>query len=239
MRIVKHLPNTITSLNLFFGTLAVIYGFQGHTDTAVILVLVAAVCDFLDGFVARILKAYSPMGKELDSLADLVSFGLAPTILLFNRYEAVYGVTLLTFVPVAVTIASALRLAKFNVDTRQTESFIGVPTPANAILICMLLHYSFYNSLFDPILNTPWFIPVFSIIMSFLLVCNIPMFSLKFKSLKWRGNELKFGLIIFAIVLSIASFIIGTTWSASILAIFVLYILINVTEYILTLFRKR
>ena len=238
MKILKHLPNTITSFNLLFGTIAVIYGFQGQTVIAVMLVLAAAACDFLDGFVARLIKAYSPMGKELDSLADLISFGLAPTILLFYRYGETQGFQFTTFIPLTITIASALRLAKFNVDTRQTENFIGMPTPANAILICMLLHFSTYNSLFDPLLDSKWFIPLFSILMSWLLVCNIPMFSLKLKSLKWKGNELRFGIIITAVVLFLTVVISGTTWSISILFVFVLYIIINVLQYLITLVRK-
>ncbi|MCK9627454.1 MAG: CDP-diacylglycerol--serine O-phosphatidyltransferase [Bacteroidales bacterium] len=239
MSITRHIPNTITSLNLLSGTLAVIYGFKGNAEIAVYLVIAAAIFDFMDGFTARLLKSYSPMGKELDSLADLISFGLAPAVLLFHRFELIHGISLLTFIPLAIVIASALRLAKFNIDTRQSENFIGMPTPANALLICMLIHLSLYNDFLNPLLDSKFFIPIISIVLSFLLVCNVPMFSLKLKTLKWTGNELRFSLIILSIALTSLSFILGFTWSIAILTIFILYILINLINYSLTLFRQR
>jgi len=243
MGIKKHIPNAITSLNLLFGTIAVIYAFEGYQIYAVYFILIAAVCDFLDGFMARLLKAYSPMGKELDSLADLVSFGLAPTILLYHKMDELLGsgisggsdtlfLEFLVFVPVVITIASALRLAKFNIDTRQTVNFIGVPTPANALLICMFLHFTTYNTLFDSLLNTYYFIPIASLILSFLLVSNIPMFSLKFKSLMWKGNEMRYILISTALILLIIALMLDITWSVSFLIVFCLYFLINIIIYI-------
>ena len=242
MSIKKHIPNAITSLNLLFGTLAVIYAFEGYQIYAVYFILIAAVCDFLDGFMARLLKAYSPMGKELDSLADLVSFGLAPTILLYHKMDELLGpgisgesdtlfLEFLVFVPIVITIASALRLAKFNIDTRQTVNFIGVPTPANALLICMFLHFTTYNTFFDGLLNSYYFIPITSIILSFLLVSNIPMFSLKFKSLKWKGNEMRYLLILTALVLLVIALVLDITWSVSLLIVFCLYFLINIIIY--------
>ena len=237
MSIARHIPNTITCLNLLSGTIAVIFGFKGEAEIAVYLVLAAAVFDFMDGFAARLLKSYSPMGKELDSLADLISFGLAPAMLLFHRYGLTHGTGILTYIPLLIIVASALRLAKFNIDTRQTENFIGMPTPANAILIGMLIHFSSFNDIFNPILDTTFFIPVMSIVLSFLLICNIPMFSLKLKSLKWKGNEKRFSLIISAFVLTALAFLCGITWSIAILIIFILYILINLIDYSLTLFR--
>lgn len=245
----KHIPNTITSLNLLFGTIAVIYAFEGYQIFSIYLILLAAICDFLDGFAARLLKTYSPIGKELDSLADLISFGLAPTILLYHRMDDFVGsqisggtdtiyLEVLMFVPVSITIASALRLAIFNVDTRQSENFIGLPTPANALLICMFLHFSTYNTLFDGLLNTNYFIPVVSLILSYLLVSSIPMFSLKFKSLKWKRNEMRFILIIIALVLFLAALIFNVTWSISLLIVFCLYLLMNVVNYIIALVKK-
>lgn len=239
MSIARHIPNTITCLNLLSGTLAVICGFKGEAEIAVYLVLAAAVFDFMDGFSARLLKSYSPMGKELDSLADLISFGLAPAILLFHRYGLTRGTGILTYIPLVIVVASALRLAKFNIDTRQTENFIGMPTPANAILIGMLIHFSSFNDIFNPILDTIYFIPTLSIVLSFLLICNIPMFSLKLKSIKWKGNERRFSLIISAFALTLLAFISGVTWSIAILIIFILYILINLIDYSLTLFRQK
>ncbi len=249
MGIKKHIPNVITSLNLLFGTVAVIYAFEGYQVFAVYLILIAAVCDFLDGFAARLLKAYSPMGKELDSLADLVSFGLAPSILLYHKMDELLGsgitggsqtlfLEFLIFVPIVITIASALRLAKFNIDTRQTVNFIGVPTPANALLICMFLHFTTYNTFFDGLLNTYYFIPIASLFLSFLLVSNIPMFSLKFKSLKWKGNEMRYLLIITALVLLITALIINVTWSVSLLIVFCLYILVNIVIYLVNCVKR-
>lgn len=249
MGIKKHIPNVITSLNLLFGTIAVIYAFEGYQVFAVYLIMIAALCDFLDGFAARLLKSYSPMGKELDSLADLVSFGLAPTILLYHKMDELFSsgisgssdtlfLEILVFVPVVITIASALRLAKFNIDTRQTVNFIGVPTPANALLICMFLHFTTYNTLFDGLLNTYYFIPVASLILSYLLVSNIPMFSLKFKSLKWKGNEMRYLLIITALVLLVTALIINITWSVSLLIVFCLYILINIVIYLVNCVKR-
>ncbi|MFA6335504.1 MAG: CDP-diacylglycerol--serine O-phosphatidyltransferase [Bacteroidales bacterium] len=249
MGIKRHIPNAITSLNLFFGTIAVIYAFEGYQVYAIYLIMAAAVCDFLDGFAARLMKSYSPMGKELDSLADLVSFGLAPTILLYHRMDVFVSphisggldtayLEILMFVPVSVTIASALRLAKFNVDTRQSENFIGLPTPANALLICMFLHFSTYNTLFDNLLDTVYFIPAVSLVLSYLLVSNIPMFSLKFKSLKWKGNEMRLILIISAVVLFVAVLVLGITWSLSLFIVFCIYLLINIFNYLITLIKR-
>jgi CDP-diacylglycerol--serine O-phosphatidyltransferase len=249
MSIKKHIPNTITSLNLLFGTIAVIYAFKGYQIFAIYLILLAAICDFLDGFSARMLKSYSPMGKELDSLADLISFGLAPSILLYHRMDVSIGsqisgtpdtfyLELLILSPIIITIASALRLAKFNVDSRQTIDFIGMPTPANALIICMFLHFSTYNTTFDHLIESQYFIPVLSFLLSYLLVSNIPMFSLKFKSLKWKGNEVRFILIIAALFLFFASFILDYTWSLSLLIVFLLYLMINISNYIIALAKK-
>ncbi len=249
MGIKKHIPNTITSFNLFFGTVAVIYAFQGYQLYSIYLIMAAAVCDFLDGFSARLLKSYSPMGKELDSLADLISFGLAPTILLYHRMDVFVSpsisggfdtawLELLMFVPLLITIASALRLAKFNVDTRQSENFIGLPTPANALLICMFLHFSTYNTCFDDLLNTLYFIPAASLLLSYLLISEIPMFSLKFKSLKWKGNELRIILLLFSLVLFSTVIILGITWSLSLFIVFCLYLIINIFNYLTSLVKR-
>jgi CDP-diacylglycerol--serine O-phosphatidyltransferase len=236
MRIARNLPNTITCLNLLSGTIAVIVGIEGNFLLSVYLVLLASLFDFMDGFAARLLKAYSPMGKELDSLADLVSFGFAPAILLYKEYNLTQGVSVLTFMPLLIIIASALRLAKFNIDTQQSENFIGMPTPTNAIIICMLIHFSLNNQFLGSITGSIWFIPVFSIVMSALLISKIPMFSLKFKSLKWEGNEKRISIIIIAIILFVISIFFGITWSASLLATFVIYLLINVIEFSIKFF---
>lgn len=243
MGIKKYIPNTITLLNLSCGTLAVIYGLKGWQSFAIYLILIAAIFDFLDGFAARLLKAYSPIGKELDSLADLISFGLAPSILIYYRYSGflasysndklpVVFLGILAFTPLVITLASALRLAIFNVDTRQTTSFIGVPTPANAILIAMFTHYTLYNSSLDFLYNNLLFYPIVSLVLSYLLVSNIPMFSLKFKSLKYSNNKTIYHFGILAILLLIPVVILKAEWSLWLFLVLFVYLLFNIALYL-------
>ena len=134
MRIVKHIPNTITSTNLLCGVLGVICTLKGSLDTAFILMLAAAVCDFCDGLAARLLKAYSELGKQLDSLADMVSFGVLPSLMMYSLMVQAQGDSWICYVPLLIAVFSALRLAKFNIDERQSDSFIGLATPACAII---------------------------------------------------------------------------------------------------------
>jgi len=229
-------------MNLFLGTWAIVYGFQGLQLFAVYLILAASLCDFFDGFAARILNAYSPLGKDLDSLADLVSFGLAPAFLLYHRYEQFIGhqisggydtiyMELLQFVPLLIVIASALRLAKFNNDSRQSDNFLGMPTPANAILIAMFLHFSTFSRFFDPLLDSFWFIPVLSLLLSYLLLCNIPMFSIKLKSFSWGENKLRYITFAVGIITIFLTLFLNLKWSFALLGTFTAYILINVASY--------
>ena len=134
MGIVKHIPNTITSMNLLCGAVGVIFSFQDRLDIAFYLMLGAAACDFMDGFAARLLHAYSPLGKELDSLADAISFGLLPSLMLHCLILEETGNTLISCIPLLIAVFSALRLAKFNIDDEQTENFLGLPTPASAMI---------------------------------------------------------------------------------------------------------
>jgi CDP-diacylglycerol--serine O-phosphatidyltransferase len=169
----KNIPNAITSLNLFCGCVALVFAFDNDTVTAAFFILAAAVFDFCDGFAARLLKAYSPMGKELDSLADVVSFGVAPSAIVFSMLaDGTCFNPFLSFGAFLIAVFSALRLAKFNIDTRQNESFIGLPTPACALFFCGLTSIQNIDSRVLAAL-----IPVFC----FLLVCELPMFSLKIK----------------------------------------------------------
>ncbi len=197
--------------------------------------------DFLDGFAARLLKAYSEIGKELDSLADLVSFGLAPSILLFYRtssitpenYEGVAApiAVLLIYSPLAIVLASALRLAIFNTDTRQTEGFIGVPTPANAILIASFIHFTVYYQGLDKMFENIWVFPSISLILSYLLVSNIPMFSLKIKSFRFKENKTRIIFVLLSLLAVIPIAITGAKWSLWLLATFVFYILYNIVIF--------
>lgn len=206
MNIKKHIPNTITCLSLLSGAIACIMALQDQLLSAVIWIILAAVFDFCDGFAARLLKAYSPMGKELDSLSDMVSFGLAPGLILFSLLRtACVGLpegTCTGYIPymaLVIPVFSGLRLAKFNIDTRQTTSFIGLPVPAHA------LFWASAGYAVLPVIpaHAGLFIGVsigLAILTSLLLVSEIPMFSLKVKSVAWKGNELRYILIVCAIV---------------------------------------
>lgn len=206
MSITKHVPNTITCLSLISGCVACVAAFSGNLYGALIWIIIASVFDFCDGFAARLLKAYSPMGKELDSLSDMVSFGVAPGLVVFNLLQGACPVlplgSLNPYIPYLAFVIptfSALRLAKFNIDERQSTSFIGMPVPAHALLWASAAYslrplMSANESLF--VLITV----ILATITSLLLVSEIPMFSLKVKSLTWKGNEFRYILIGCAIV---------------------------------------
>lgn len=192
----KHIPNFITCLNLFSGAVAVLMALKGNYQGAFIAILVAAAFDFFDGFAARILKAYSPMGKELDSLADVISFGFAPGMIVFSLLSEANVCQWLPYVAFIIPIFSALRLAKFNIDDRQTSSFIGMPTPANAIFWAGLaFSYS------DFLITNYWVILVLAISFSYLLVAELPMFALKVKSIAIKDNKIQYLFLIITIVL--------------------------------------
>lgn len=199
----KHIPNAITSLNLLSGCIAIVFAFQGTYLTAAFLIALAAIFDFLDGFAARLLKAYSPIGKELDSLADVVSFGVAPGIMIFRfisdlsyATDSSQGLAYFAFL---IPVFSAIRLAVFNLDERQVSSFIGLPTPANALFWVFGIAGSFEYMLETPF--DPLIVVGLVIFFSWLLVSNIPMFSLKFKHYKWIGNRLRYYFLAGCIIL--------------------------------------
>jgi len=196
MSVTKHIPNAITMLNLFSGCVAAYYAFLGNFEVTFYLILLAGLFDFLDGLAARLLKAYSPMGKELDSLADMVSFGLVPGIVIFTMLDQSNLNEYLKFIGFLIPVFSALRLAKFNIDENQTKSFIGLPTPANAFF-WIGLSYSF-QSFF---VSNPIYLIVLTVIFSSLLVSSIPMFALKVSSLKWKDNIIQYIFLIGVIVL--------------------------------------
>ena len=232
MNIVKYIPNTITSMNLLCGVLGVIATFSGRLDAAFCLMLAAAVCDFLDGFSARLLKAYSDIGKELDSLSDMISFGVLPSLMMYSLVNQMNPGSWLRFAPLAVAVFSGLRLAKFHVDERQTESFIGLATPSCAILCGSLAYYvtKCPQSTLAAWAGLKWSIPVISVILSALLVSEIPMFSMKFK--KGADGKVKIGtermvFAAFALIEIVMTVILKQDWSFAIILIFMTYILMN------------
>jgi CDP-diacylglycerol--serine O-phosphatidyltransferase len=208
MNIKKHIPNTITCCNLLSGCVAAVYAFMGVYPLAFTFIIAGAVFDFFDGLSARALKVSSPIGKELDSLADVITFGFAPAAMVFSWLRECADAHLDMLVAFAMPFAafllvafSALRLAKFNVDDRQTSSFIGLPTPANALFWGALVIGSH-----DTIVANPYgwiLIMALVLLFSWLLVAEIPMFSLKFKNLTWKSNRTVYIFLLISIALLI------------------------------------
>lgn len=204
MNIRKHIPNTITCLSLVSGCIASVMALQGQLWWAAVWIIIAAVFDFMDGFAARLLKAYSPMGKELDSLSDMVSFGVAPGMIVFWMLgqasqplgEIGHYIPYLAFV---IPAFSGLRLAKFNIDERQTTSFIGMPVPAHALFWASAGYSLAPLSQANPVAFIVVTVVV-AVLMSLLLVSEIPMFSLKIKSVGWKGNERRYILVGCAVI---------------------------------------
>lgn len=237
MNIIKHIPNTITSLNLLCGSLGVICASKGLFDWAFYLMIFAAVADFCDGLAARLLDAYSPMGKELDSLADMVSFGLLPSGMLYFYMTINGSFGWYCFVPLVISVFSGLRLAKFNIDERQTENFIGLATPACAILCASLVSFAYFHpdTFIADWAGGPVFLPLLSVVLAFLLVSEIPMFSMKIKKggsgevNLFRGKNL-LRVIFFActFISTVLTLILGCHFSLILLLSFVSYILINI-----------
>ncbi len=197
MLIKKYIPNTITCCNLISGAIATYFAFNGQYKMAVLMIILGAVFDFFDGMTARLLHVSSPIGKELDSLADDITFGLAPSAILFSLlHELQYPAFLvpvqeyLPYVAFVMAAFSALRLAKFNLDERQSTSFIGLPTPANALFWGSLVvgQYELIQSCTYSVL----FILLGILLFSYLLVAELPLFALKFKSLTWKDNWPKY-----------------------------------------------
>ncbi len=193
------IPNLLTLSNLACGLLALDAIYNGAFHHAVYLMLASQLFDFFDGFAARILKVSSEMGKQLDSLADLVSFGLSPGFLMFHLILGldIEGQTWLPYTALAIPLLSAWRLAVFNIDDRQTSYFIGLPTPANTIMIFSIGLYSLYaeNAMIEEILSIPLVLALISLVSAVLLVAPIPLQSLKFSSIGWGENKGRYILV--------------------------------------------
>ena len=220
-RFTRHIPNTVTCCNLFAGCIATVMAYEMRYDLALLFIVMAAVFDFFDGMLARLLDARSPIGKDIDSLADDISFGLAPAMIAFSLLrESDWPEALAPFaswLPYAgflLSVFSALRLAKFNIDPRQTSSFIGMPTPANTLFWASLAagaHGVFVGSTYGGVC-----LLVLVGLMSGLLVCELPMFSLKFKNLSWRDHRLRYvfllGCVPLFALLGVAGFAAVIVW---------------------------
>ncbi len=226
MNLTKHIPNLITCFNLLSGCMATFFAIEGDLEWAAFLIFIAAFFDFMDGLLARILKAQSAMGKELDSLADVVSFGVSPGFIAFAYLkEALLNQgTQILWLSVAflIPVFSALRLAKFNVDTRQSSSFIGVPTPANAIFWASIpLVLCWGNSpLLESWLSNPLFVVASIVITSLFLVLEVPMFSLKMKSLHWKENKIRYSFLLCLLLLAIVLKCLVIIWVLPVYIIF-------------------
>lgn len=256
------IPNVITLLNLACGCLAIVFAFNFRLDYAAYLVGIAAILDFLDGFVARALKQFSPIGKDLDSLADMVTFGVVPGVVMFHLigqacddgHLGTWGLNIfdmynypIAYVAFLIPLFSALRLAKFNNDTRQSESFIGVPTPANSILICSFAliqvdilrraliyspertstNLSPLERAFMSGLENEWILAAIVVVMSILLIAELPLFALKFKSFKWKGNQIRYSFLAACVVMLVLLKYIALP------LIILLYILLSIVNNVL------
>lgn len=225
----KHIPNTITCCNLICGCIATYYAFQGIFPLALAFIIGGAVFDFFDGFTARLLHVSSPIGKELDSLADDITFGFAPAAIVFTMMKHVPTLTDLQWLNAAlpytaflIAAFSALRLAKFNLDERQSTSFIGLPTPANA-----LFWGSFILGMQETLTNSSYALPGLLagiLLSSWLLVAEVPMFALKFKNFSWQANHLKYSFILTSLVLLIS---LGWTGLSFVIVIYILLSILN------------
>lgn len=242
----QHIPNTLTVLNLVSGLTAITLIMEGGYAAASGFIFLAALFDYLDGNAARLLKAWSELGKQLDSLADLVSFGVAPGLMMFRLISAhcqgscnileQYSIT--PYFALLIPVCSALRLARFNIDLRQEVNFIGLPTPANAIFFAAIpLVHDVQPGLFSliPLPVLPDFLynsrvlAVLSVFFSYLLISDFRIFSMKIKSVSWKGNELRFAFLALSVVLLILFSL------NAIPMIIVLYVLMSVFfQYLIT-----
>jgi len=256
MNVLKRMiPNLFTAGNLVGGILAIIFTLTGKIHLAPYCIFASAIFDFLDGFMARLLKVPSELGKQLDSLADMVTFGVAPGIIVYvlissSQNTAFLGqdylpsswsdpayIEYLKYTAFIIPVFALFRLAKFNLDTRQSDSFIGLPTPAMTLffaVIPLLIFNALDNIQLEENLleNTelqlavfimnPWFLAISALLMSILMVVELPLFALKFKHFKWKGNEIRF------IFLTLSALLLATLFFWAIPLIIILYVLLSI-----------
>ncbi|MDD3005928.1 CDP-alcohol phosphatidyltransferase family protein [Flavobacterium sp.] len=242
MQIKKHIPNTITLLNLASGLLAVIAVFKGYYDEAFIFVCLGIFFDFWDGFLARKFKVSGELGLQLDSLADVVTSGVVPGLMMFKLFQDIqeddtskyflteefYYMGFVPYLGFIITLASAYRLAKFNIDTRQTDSFIGLPTPANALLIMSIpmIQYAGTHEWLVEALYNPFILLAITVLSAYMLNAEIPLFSLKMKDFSWEKNKLQ---VIFLALSVVLLFLIGFTALPVIILLYVALSVLNNT----------
>ena len=216
----KHIPNLFTLGNLFCGLLAILFAVGGHLNMSGIFILLGAFLDFFDGMLARLLNVEGELGKQLDSLADLITFGLAPAFIVFQLFfwiedqtffnpladwpeHSAYKQNYWAYTAWLIPLFSAIRLAKFNIDTHQSDGFIGLPTPANALFfisIPLMMHFQ-AEAWISTFLGQKTVLGILCVVMSYLLVAEIPLLSLKFKNLSWKENKMRYTLLISIVLL--------------------------------------
>ncbi|MEY2792195.1 MAG: CDP-diacylglycerol--serine O-phosphatidyltransferase [Bacteroidota bacterium] len=240
MSIKKEIPNLLTLGNLLSGCLGLVFIMEDHLLWATYCIAISLICDFLDGFLARLLNAYSEIGKQLDSLADMVSFGVLPSFMLLNLVEkscssfCYYGIGgfYKPYMVFALALASAYRLAKFNIDTRQTDQFIGVPTPANGLFIASIPAILFFQPEFATYFLHFNGLLIYAILMSYLMVSELPLMAFKFKSFGWSENQLRYIFLIFCVISVILFKFVAIP------VIVIAYILLSGIIYILNILKK-
>jgi CDP-diacylglycerol---serine O-phosphatidyltransferase len=216
------IPNIMTLANLLCGCLGIVFVFEGNLLWASYLIFIAGILDFLDGFVARLLNQHSEIGKQLDSLADMVTFGALPSFILAKLIQLSISqdnilsdllpsnllsqthLPLLAYIAFILALFSCLRLAKFNIDTRQSDSFIGVPTPANAFVVAAFPLILEFNPKYKFLILNSTFLIAYTLVMSYLLISEIPLFALKFKNFSWASNQIKYIFLILSVILLVA-----------------------------------
>lgn len=234
------IPNSLTALNLFCGCIAVLSFLSGGHLLGIVLVFISATADFFDGFVARLLNVQSELGKQLDSLADMISFGFVPGVIIYkalsgnidlngNYSSQIIDQHYLPLLGFIITVFSGFRLAKFNIDTRQSNSFIGLPTPANTLFFLTIpliwISENPRDWVYELTLNKPLLV-VLTVLFSYLLIAEIPLLALKFKGFKIKDNIYRYALLLLGI------FGVLTLKHLSIPIILILYLLISVLENI-------
>ena len=232
----RYIPNMITSMNLLCGVIGVIFALEGKPGVAFPLMLLAALCDFLDGLAARALHAYSDLGKELDSLADMVSFGVLPAVMMHAAMRTcTYSNAVWCYIPLLIAVFSGLRLAKFNLDERQHENFLGLATPASALICGSLCYYiaaeptSFLNVWAGGYV----FLPLVSVALCALLVSELPMFSLKIKKGQPRALQSKrIAFLACFCIITLFVLLLKLDWSLVVLLTLVVYVLMNVVFFV-------